>query len=71
MLVAHDVDEALRLAEHQVGNVVVLQREAAHAPLTPSRDVDWDEAVAAAERGEIADAQSIIGLFWLARLRGG
>ena len=43
------VDEALRLAEHQVGNVVVLQREAAHAPLTPSRDVDWDEAVAAAE----------------------
>jgi ADP-ribose pyrophosphatase len=30
----------------------------------------WREAVAAAERGEIADAKSIIGLFWLARLRG-
>jgi ADP-ribose pyrophosphatase len=28
------------------------------------------EALAAAERGEIADAKSIIGLFWLARLRG-
>lgn len=31
----------------------------------------WRAAVAAAERGEIADAKSIIGLFWLARLRGG
>ena len=29
----------------------------------------WREAVAAAEHGEIADAKSIIGLFWLARLR--
>ena len=29
------------------------------------------DAVAAAERGEIADAKSIVGLFWLARLRGG
>ena len=30
----------------------------------------WRDAVAAAERGEIEDAKSIIGLFWLARLRG-
>jgi ADP-ribose pyrophosphatase len=30
----------------------------------------WREAVAAAERGEIADAKSIVGLFWLARIRG-
>ncbi len=29
----------------------------------------WAEAVAAAERGEICDAKSIVGLFWLARLR--
>ncbi|MBA2313917.1 MAG: NUDIX hydrolase [Chloroflexi bacterium] len=27
----------------------------------------WREAVAAAERGEIGDAKSIVGLFWLAR----
>ncbi len=27
----------------------------------------WREAVAAAERGEIGDAKSIIGIFWLAR----
>jgi ADP-ribose pyrophosphatase len=29
----------------------------------------WTEAVAAAERGEICDAKSIVGLFWLARLK--
>jgi 8-oxo-dGTP pyrophosphatase MutT (NUDIX family) len=28
----------------------------------------WREAVSAAERGEIRDAKSIVGLFWLARL---
>ena len=28
----------------------------------------WREAVAAAERGEIRDAKSIVGLFWLARV---
>ena len=29
----------------------------------------WREAVAAAERGGIRDAKSIVGLFWLARLQ--
>ena len=29
----------------------------------------WQEAVAAAERGAIRDAKSIVGLFWLERLR--
>jgi len=32
--------------------------------------VPWPEAVAMAERGEIADAKSLVGLFWLARRRG-
>ena len=31
----------------------------------------WRDAVAAAESGVIRDAKSIVGLFWLARLRGG
>ncbi len=31
----------------------------------------WSEAVAAVERGEIRDAKSIVGLFWLERLRRG
>lgn len=30
----------------------------------------WRDAVAAAERGEIRDAKSLVGLFWLARLLG-
>lgn len=33
--------------------------------------IPWQDAVAAAERGEIRDAKSIVGLFWLARLRMG
>lgn len=33
--------------------------------------IPWREAVASAERGEIEDAKSLVGLLWLARLRGG
>ena len=29
----------------------------------------WRDALAAAERGDIRDAKTIVGLFWLARLR--
>ncbi len=42
--------------------------------LGPDEDEDlelvrlpWREAVAAAERGEVRDAKSLVGLFWLAR----
>ncbi len=31
----------------------------------------WPDAVAAAERGDIRDAKSIVGLFWLARVMDG
>ena len=31
----------------------------------------WRDALAAAERGEIADAKSLVGLLWLARQRAG
>ena len=31
--------------------------------------IPWREALAMAERGEIADAKSLVGLFWLGRLR--
>ncbi len=44
--------------------------------LTPDHDEfllldrrPWRDAVAAVERGEIVDAKSIVGLFWLARRR--
>ena len=32
--------------------------------------VPWRDAVGMAERGEIRDAKSLVGLFWLARLEG-
>ncbi len=46
--------------------------------LTPDHDEHllverrpWREAVAAIDRGEIVDAKSIVGLFWLERIRAG
>jgi ADP-ribose pyrophosphatase len=32
--------------------------------------LSWRDALAAAERGEVADAKSLVALLWLARLRG-
>ena len=37
------LDEALRIAEHEVGHCVMLQRPQAEAPLNPGRDLDWAE----------------------------
>ena len=42
------LDEALRQARHQVEHCLILQRPQARAELTPGRDLDWAEAVAAA-----------------------
>ncbi len=33
--------------------------------------IPWQEAIAMAESGSIMDAKSLVGLFWLARLRTG
>ncbi|HET7026363.1 MAG TPA: NUDIX hydrolase [Candidatus Limnocylindrales bacterium] len=53
-----------------------LEVAAADGRLGPDEDehlelgaIPWRDAVAAAERGEIHDAKSLVGLFWLARLR--
>lgn len=44
------LDRALAGSSHEVaGGVVVLQRPQARADLRPGRDLDWDEAMAAAE----------------------
>ena len=42
------LDEAVRLARHKPAACLVLQRPQARAAMTPGRDVDWNEAVAAA-----------------------
>ena len=43
------LDEAVRLARHKPAACLVLQRPQARADMTAGRDVDWNEAVAAAE----------------------
>lgn len=43
------LDEALRLSAHKPPCCVILQRPQAAAELTDGRDVDWHEAIAAAE----------------------
>src|SRR5213595_3548359 len=40
------LDEALKLASHEVGGCIVLQRPQASAALTPGRDLEWSEALA-------------------------
>lgn len=42
------LDEAIRLAQHKPKRCIVLQRPQCTAELTDGRDIDWDEAVAAA-----------------------
>ena len=42
------LDEALRLAHHKPEKAIILQRSMQHAELVAGRDLDWDEAVAAA-----------------------
>ncbi len=43
------LDEAIRLARHKPAACVVLQRPQVEAAMSAGRDVDWTEAVAAAE----------------------
>jgi propionyl-CoA synthetase len=43
------VDAALEIAEHTTPHCVIVQREQRPCALVPGRDVDWDEAIAAAE----------------------
>jgi propionyl-CoA synthetase len=43
------LDRAIEMANHKVANCIVLQRPQAEAELSPGRDLDWADAVAAAE----------------------
>jgi len=42
------LDQAIAMAAHKPSRCVILQRPMERAPLVPGRDVDWEEAVAAA-----------------------
>jgi propionyl-CoA synthetase len=43
------LDQAIGLSRHKPRSCVILQRPQAEAPLVPGRDLDWQEAAAAAE----------------------
>ena len=46
------LDKAIELAAHEPRSCVILQRPQAHAELVPGRDLDWAQAMAAAEPAE-------------------
>jgi propionyl-CoA synthetase len=46
------LDQALQLASHKVRRCIVLQRPQCQAELAAGRDLDWNEAVAAAQPAE-------------------
>jgi propionyl-CoA synthetase len=52
------LDEAIALAAHKAARAVVLQRPQLAADLTPGRDADWAEALAAARR-KIASGETV------------
>ena len=43
------LDEAIRIAYHKPTKCVILQRPLEHADVIPGRDLDWNEAMAAAQ----------------------
>lgn len=46
------LDKAIELATHKPDKCVIMKRPQAEAPLTPGRDLDWDELSASAEEAE-------------------
>jgi propionyl-CoA synthetase len=59
------LDEALRLASHQVGRCIVLQRPQATAALIPGRDLEWSEALAGAPSAPCASLEATDPLYIL------
>ena len=42
------IDDAIELSAHKIDNVLLYQREMCKAAMINSRDMDWDQAMAAA-----------------------
>ena len=59
------LDEAIRLSQHKPGACLILQRPQAEAAMTAGRDVDWNEAVAAAEPAECVSVAATDPLYIL------
>jgi propionyl-CoA synthetase len=59
------VTEAIDLAKHKIGRVVLLQREQHPVGLVAGRDVDWHEAVAAASPADCVPVKATDPLYIL------
>ena len=59
------LDQAIELSEHKPGNVIMLQRAQAKAELIAGRDLDWNEAMAAAKPAECVPVKATDPLYIL------
>ncbi len=59
------LDEAIRQAEHKPERCIILQRPEAYAELTEGRDLDWQSAIAAAERADCVTVKGTDPLYIL------
>ena len=59
------LDEAIDLASHKPGHCIIFQRPQAEASLVEGRDVDWDDAVAAAQPHECVTVEATDPLYLL------
>lgn len=59
------LDEAIELASHKVGSVVIKARPEAEATLIDGRDLDWDTAVASAEAADCVPVSATDPLYIL------
>ena len=59
------LDKAIELASHKPDHCIVLQRPMSTADLTPGRDVDWEEAEAAAETHDCVSLKATDPLYIL------
>jgi propionyl-CoA synthetase len=57
------LDQALDLAAHKPSRSIVLQREQARATLAPGRDVDWLDAIAAAQPADCVPVRATDPLY--------
>ena len=59
------LDGAIERAQHKPDHCIILQRPEAEAALTPGRDLDWEEAAAAAEPADCVSVEATDPLYIL------
>ena len=59
------LDQALELADHAPAHCLVKQREASPATMIDGRDLDWDQALAAADRADCVTVSAVDPLYIL------